>query len=77
MYFTAKAKIPEHSELKEVGNVCSKCGLHINADVNGAVNILRKYLRPLGRSSANVSLAKVIKWKESRLSLEALSFRVG
>jgi transposase len=56
--------------------ICNKCGLKINADVNGAVNILRKYLRPLGRSSANVSLAKVIKWKENHLSLEALSFRV-
>lgn len=57
--------------------ICSSCGLVMNADVNGAVNILGTYLRPLGRSSANVNLAKVIKWKENRLSLEALSFRVG
>lgn len=42
--------------------VCNKCGCKINADVNGAVNILKKYLQPLGRSSANVGLAKVIRW---------------
>jgi len=42
--------------------VCNKCGYKINADVNGAVNILKKYLQPLGRSSANVGLAKVIRW---------------
>lgn len=57
--------------------VCDKCGLKMNADVNGAVNILNKYLRPFGRSSANVNLAKVIKWKENHLSLEALPFKVG
>lgn len=42
--------------------VCNECGLKINADVNGAANILDKYLQPLGRSSANVGLAKVIRW---------------
>lgn len=42
--------------------ICNKCGLKINADVNGAINILKKYLQPLGRSSANVGLAKVIRW---------------
>jgi transposase len=57
--------------------ICNNCGLVINADVNGAVNILNKYLQPLGRSSANVNLAKVIKWKENHLSLEALPFKVG
>lgn len=42
--------------------VCNECGLKINADVNGAANILDKYLQPLGRSSADVGLAKVIRW---------------
>jgi len=42
--------------------VCNKCGYKINADVNAAINILKKYLQPLGRSSANVGLAKVIRW---------------
>ncbi|MDI6905787.1 MAG: transposase [Candidatus Bathyarchaeia archaeon] len=57
--------------------ICNNCGLVMNADVNGAVNILETYLRPLGRSSANVNLAKVIKWDKTRLSLEALPFKVG
>jgi putative transposase len=48
--------------------LCNKCGLKINADVNGAVNILNKYLQPLGRSSANVGLAKVIRWDGNVLS---------
>ena len=42
--------------------VCNKCGYKINADVNAAINILKKYLQPFGRSSANVGLAKVIRW---------------
>jgi len=57
--------------------VCNNCGLVMNADVNGAVNILNKYLRPLGRSSTDVNSAKVIKWHQNRLSLEALPFMVG
>lgn len=47
--------------------VCNKCGYKINADVNGAANILKKYLQPLGRSSANVGLAKVIRWDDNIL----------
>lgn len=42
--------------------ICNKCGYKINADVNGAVNILKKYLQPSGKSSADVGLAKVIRW---------------
>ncbi len=57
--------------------VCSNCGCVMNADVNGAVNILNTYLRPLGRSSADVNSAKVIKWDKTHLSLEALPFRTG
>lgn len=57
--------------------ICSKCGSVMNADVNGAVNILNKYLRPLGRSSANVNLAKVIKWHQNHLSLETPPFMVA
>lgn len=57
--------------------VCSYCGCRMNADVNGAVNILNTYLRPLGRSSADVNSAKVIKWRQNHLSLEALPTRVG
>jgi len=57
--------------------ICSKCGSVMNADVNGAVNILNKYLRPLGRSSADVNSAKVIKWRKNQLSLETPPFMVG
>jgi len=50
--------------------ICSKCGAVMNADVNGAVNILNKYLRPLGRSSADVNSAEIIKWRKNQLSLK-------
>lgn len=53
--------------------ICNKCGYKINADINGAVNILNKYLRPFGRSSADVNSAKVVKWKEkNHLHLETI-----
>lgn len=57
--------------------ICSQCGAVMNADINGATNILNKYLRPLGRSSADVNLAKVIKWKENHLSLETPPIKAG
>ena len=57
--------------------ICNTCGAIMNADVNGAVNILNKYLQPQGRSSADVNSAKVIKWHKNHLSLEASPFMVG
>jgi putative transposase len=57
--------------------ICSKCSAVMNADVNGAVNILNTYLRPIGRSSADVNSAKVIKWRNNQLSLGALPFMMG
>lgn len=57
--------------------ICSRCGAVMNADVNGAVNILNKYLQLIGRSSANVNSAKVIKWQKNHLSLETPPFMMG
>jgi len=56
--------------------ICSKCGSVMNADVNGAVNILNTYLRPIGRSSADVNSAKVIKWQKNQLNLKTSPFVV-
>jgi len=40
--------------------VCKKCGNSVNADVNGAVNILQKYLQDfMSRSIGNVALPSV------------------
>jgi len=54
-------KIIRKSNRKHRGlYVCKRCGNTINADVNGAVNILKKYLQDfLSRSIGNVALPSV------------------
>ena len=50
---------------------CRECGYEENADINGATNILNRYLHQIGRpiegSSGNVSLPIVIRWSGDRL----------
>lgn len=51
---------------------CKECGLEENADINGAMNILNRYLHQIGRpiegSSGIVGVPRVIRWDMNALS---------